>query len=37
MHRHSGKFFLGGEGAEPSVPEKYFDNVKKTAHLTHTQ
>jgi len=32
LHRHMGQFFLGG--AEPSLPEKYFDSAWKTAMLT---
>ena len=33
-HRRRGQFFLGGGGAEPSLPEKFFVSARKTAMLT---
>jgi len=32
MHRRTGQFFT--RGAEPSLPEKFFDSARKTAMLT---
>ena len=32
--RRTGQFFFWGRGAEPYVPEKFFDSARKTALLT---